>query len=221
MTFEEEQRIVKAIQEQVAPIEGWCHPEKVDVLARLVLTYRPSRIFELGVHAGKSLCTFGLALQAVGAGLVVGVDSWRGDDEVRGIDPDEQGDHYRNWKGRDLSPYKQMCEWNIDKLGIGAHVQIIQAESEAAAAKLVGEPLFDLLHIDASKSRSQVPRFIDLWLPWLRVGGFLVLDDTDWQTGRMAQIHARRRAGGGPCCVELLEVFPQEGSWFAVLERMR
>ncbi len=212
--------VVRDIKAAVDGIEGWCHPEKADLLARLVLHYKPLSVLELGVHAGKSLCCIGLALKANGIGVACGVDSWQGDDEVRDIDPTEQPEHYHNWKGRDLSPYKQLCERSIEELGLTDYVTLLHMTSEDAAVRLAGT-YFEMLHIDASKGREQTCRFVQLWIPHLAVGGLLVLDDTDWETGRLAQIIAQRSAGGGPYCRQLIEVWPAEGSSFSVLERVR
>ncbi len=171
-------------------IAGWCPASKATLLAQLVAYYHPLSVLELGVFAGKSLCVFGQAMKELGRGLVIGVDSWRVEDTLEGeIDPV----HRDWWATCDLEAHYTACKGHIDRLGLRGYVALVRASSEEAGEMFAGAT-FDMMHIDASKVSEQMVRYVHLWVPKLRVGGLLVLDDTHYGSSLLAQVVLSQQA---------------------------
>lgn len=211
MNFTELSRSIRMATKR---IEGWNSDHKADTLLAAVLWARPAKLLEVGVFGGKSLCVLGLALQHVGRGHVLGIDSWS---TAAVVASHESAEERQWWAGHgeagslDLR-HAEAVQW-IQRLGLGEHCSLRRCDAHEVAAEYPPRS-FDLIHLDADKSHDGSLREIRAWLPKLRIGGLLVYDDCDWPTRRAAYMEARRT------CRELYE-HRAAGDAFAVLERER
>lgn len=177
--------IVAAIErirsESVARPGGGCPPGKQRALAHLIVTRGLKRSVEIGVFAGGSLFPQAVAMKHTG-GLAIGIDPWSATE----AEQRENLDRFVPQVGED---YARRLDWEalyrevgerIQRYGLAVHCRLMRMTSSRASAEVDG-PL-DLVHIDGNHDYARCADDLARWLPKLRTGGLLVLDDTSWDT---------------------------------------
>jgi hypothetical protein len=162
-------------------IDGWCTLEKSDYLRRVMLHMKPSLALEVGVWKGRSLIVLGQAMTEVNAatgrqGLVIGVDPYERARQVAGcVDP-----RHLDWA--------KSIDWDSVYLDALANVKrfcpdtcLLIRSTSAAVAGIVRAGL-DLVHIDGCHSVEHSCADVNRFLPLVRVGGLVILDDINWDT---------------------------------------
>lgn len=153
-------------------LEGWCAESKASILIDYVLNMQPDTIVEIGVFGGKSLVPMAIALRANGKGRAYGIDPWSPIESVQGMDEVNRNwwislDHQRILNG--------LIE-KISQFGLQDQISLIRATSE-------GAPIIydiDILHIDGNHSEETSYFDITKWVPQVRQGGIVILDDITW-----------------------------------------
>jgi hypothetical protein len=154
---------------------------KALLLSELIVHGRLTRVVEIGVYRGRLLLP--LALTA----------KWRATGEVIGIDPysaQAAEQHDAHACSLDLKKWPHEIDW--DGVYTGVHSTIVSHElqrwcrvlrqrSEDAAQQFATESI-DLLHIDGNHDRASVIRDVELYLPKVKTGGYIVLDDASWSS---------------------------------------
>lgn len=180
------------IRGQLARMSGWCDPVKGCALSDIVMAERPATCAEIGVFAGKSCLSIAFGLRArattspASVGIVHAIDSWAAPDSLVDVGPDDAKWWSNNVKLDDV--YEEFIG-HLHVTRLGRYVNVLRMPS-IDAAKLVG-PL-DLLHIDGCHSEWSSTSDVVLWLPKLRVGGTLVMDDVNWPSTQTAVRFARK-----------------------------
>lgn len=202
------------ITAQLTRMSGWCDPAKGHALADLVMAERPQVCAEIGVFAGKSLLSIAFGLQAraktspASNGIVYAIDSWSTPDSLVDTTPEDA-----KWWANNVnldSIYEEFLG-HLHTTNLGRYVRVLRLSS-LNAASLVG-PL-DLLHIDGCHSEWSSTSDVTLWLPKLRMGGTLVMDDVNWPSTQTAVRFARK------FCDEIRIVNSPE-SVFGIFKRTR
>lgn len=176
---------------------GGCPPRKQRILAHLIVSRDLKRAVEIGVFAGGSLFPQAVAMRHTG-GQITGIDPWSASEA-------EQKDNLERivpalgegWAGRvDWDGlYREVGE-RLSRYGLAHHCTLVRNPSQRAAGAIDG-PL-DLLHVDGNHDYARCADDLARWLPKVRSGGLLVLDDTAWDTihpqyldlkGRMRLVH--------------------------------
>jgi predicted O-methyltransferase YrrM len=201
--------IVASIQrihaETVPRKGGGCPPRKQRALAHLIVSRDLKQSVEIGVFGGGSLFPQAVGMRRTG-GLAIGVDPWSATEAVQKENLErilpQTDDEYvarLDWDGL----YREVAE-RIERYGLANHCRLMRMTSSRAAAEVDG-PL-DLVHIDGNHDYVRCADDVSRWLPKLRTGGLLVLDDTSWDTihpqylelkGRMRLV-LEEMAGGSP-----------------------
>lgn len=155
-------------------LEGWCSKSKASILMDLVFMLKPQIAVEIGVFGGKSLVPMAFALKVADGGTIYGIDPWDSHESIDGMD----GVNYDWWGSIDHEKILKGLQMKIAEFEINDHVLLIKSTSEQA-------PLIyniDLLHIDGNHSEKS--SFIDVtkWVPLVRRGGVIILDDITWGT---------------------------------------
>lgn len=168
--------------ERALPEGGdWCSLEKAMALVALVVSLRPRVVVELGVWMGGSAIPMAIALRDLGFGKLVAVDAWAATASTSG----QQGANAQWWGETvgDAGHEKafQVFVGRLKKHGVHGGRCVVHRQSTIEAA--VPETI-DLLHHDANHG-PQVVEDIARWAPAVRVGGFLVLDDLNWEGGHV------------------------------------
>lgn len=172
------------IVREVGLLEGWTVPERGIQMAELILAFpnKNIRCVELGVFGGKSLIPQAMALAANDSGVIYGVDPWKVEPALEG-----ENEANREWwsKNVDLHQIHRDTMESIWRNGLDPYCVIIRATSQHAALLFENESI-DVLNIDGNHSEVASTRDVNLYLPKVKPGGFIWMDDTDWSSTQKA-----------------------------------
>jgi SAM-dependent methyltransferase len=154
-------------------VEGWFWPHEAWVLHETVRGLSPERpitVVEIGSFRGRSTIAAGSALLARANGGT-----------LYAIDPqDDEG-------------FRRLGT-NLSRAGVESVVRFIRATSHDARRQFGSRPI-DLIFIDGSHEYEDVRDDLANWLPLLRPGGIVALNDPFW-LGVARAIRERLTTGG-------------------------
>ena len=169
------------IRAAITPMEGWCWPEKALALADLILSTQPQIVVEIGVFGGRSLIPQAMALRTNGAGMIYGIDPWKLEAALEGENGPESEAWWRN--NVNLHDIHRKCVEEIWRHGLDDWCVLLRCPSQRAVTLF---PSIDILHLDGNHSELASCRDVELYLPRIKHGGHVWMDDTDWQTTQRA-----------------------------------
>ncbi len=162
---------------------GGSSPLKVLLLAELIAAQNLTRVVEIGVYRGRLMLPLARLMSRLGRGEVVGIDPYSAaaavqrDVEREGIDLVSWPETI-DWDGIHREVLQAIARWEM-----GESARLLRMRSEEAVASFAEAPI-DLLHVDGNHDRAAVSADVELFLPHLREGGFLVMDDISWPSVR-------------------------------------
>ncbi len=175
------QELKNTIISCVESCHGWCKEEKALVMAGLILATKPKVVVELGIFGGRSFIPQALALKEVGSGVIVGIDPWSYEGCVEGKN-DKENDEW--WLQQDLeSIYKDFLN-KLKKYEVTNHTSIVRDTATKVVNQIKEE--ISIAHFDANHSEFCSCRDLEEWMPKIKSGGFVILDDIDWATMQKA-----------------------------------
>jgi predicted O-methyltransferase YrrM len=160
---------------------GWCPVDKQFALAHLIAARRLTRAVEIGVFQGGSLLPMAAAMQTTG-GIVIGIDPYSSDHAFE----HDNAERVAAVLGHD---WHQRIDWDrlwtrvngvIAHAGLQPHARLVRKPSIDALDEVSG--LIDLLHVDGNHDASAVAADLAAYIPRVRPGGLIVVDDTGWDT---------------------------------------
>ena len=161
---------------------GGCSPSKALVMAELIRVYQLNITADIGVYRGRSLLPQALAHRMCGGGLVYGIDPWsaaEAHEEDLSTDVKARLDTFL--ATTDFDAMYRDVQALISQLELQQHCVLVRETSANAAQFFQAENVeFDLIHIDGNHDTRKVRSDVSLYLPRLRTGGFLLLDDVSW-----------------------------------------
>jgi hypothetical protein len=175
--------------EVMAPLQGWCWEEKAvalcDAIQAAPNSNGPLTLVEIGVYGGKSLVPQALALQQrralTGAqGHIWGIDPWTTKAALEGFNDPANAAW---WNALDIGRIYAGCATALANCGLMDCVSLLKANSQEVSGLF---SWIDLLHIDGNHSETASRRDVALYLPMVRPGGVICLDDTNWATNKAA-----------------------------------
>jgi predicted O-methyltransferase YrrM len=173
----------------VPGLPGWCSVSKAKWLASWIVNKRPNLIVEIGVFGGRSLIPMGLAFQmvherdGVKGKVTYGIDPFT---LASAIEGEQDSVNEKWWKGVDMTAVKKGLEAAIEENGLGNVCSLIDATSTESVG-MFEDGSIDLLHVDGNHSELASCRDVESWLPKVKPGAIIVLDDTDWPTLQKAR----------------------------------
>lgn len=159
-------------------LEGWCTKNKASILIDLVFMIRPNTIVEIGVWGGKSLIPMAQSLKEIQKGKIYGIDPWDNLASIKGM----EGANFEWWCKVD---HNTILNGLIEKtflFQLNNQIELIRSTSENAP--IINN--IDILHIDGNHSEEASMLDVKKWVPLVRKGGFIILDDMDWVTNESA-----------------------------------
>lgn len=165
-----EKKIIYDLMDQV---NGWCSHQKASILVDIFMVTQPKTIVEIGVWGGKSLLPFARYCKRVDKGKVYGIDPWDSKASVVGINNESSATF---WKLADHDEVYYRLVDVIYQNGLTDYVELIRSTS--ADAPLIEE--IDILHIDGNHSDASSYLDVTKWVPQVRKGGWIILDDMNW-----------------------------------------
>lgn len=178
------------------PLDGWTTLERLETMAKLITDEKPELVVELGVFGGRSFIAQALALQSIGEGVIYGVDPWRKEAAIEG----EIAANATWWSSIDLEAIHRQTMNAIWGNSLEQHAVVVRSESQHCYHLFDN---IDIINIDANHSELASCRDVRLYLPRVRKGGHVWMDDCDWETTHKAQ----------QLIAEQCDVVLDEGHW--------
>lgn len=174
---------------------GQCDEDKLAALCAIMRLAPEGDVIEIGSFYGRSALALGTLAAMHGIGSLICIDPW--DDENVADQGKEaetlKSDNYRiDWDGvfnSFLSTISQIPNSSYLRMPSAEGIQEYRKASctrqlvskHAPPITITGE--ISILHIDGNHSYKSVKADIDSWLPLLKQGGWLLLDDYTWAFG--------------------------------------
>lgn len=159
-------------------VYGWCSEEKALHFVDLVLDTKPDVCVEIGVCGGTSLFPVALALKSIGKGVVIGIDPWDNDESSKYYDPVDESADYSFWNMIDLKGLHETYCKIIRDNKLENQVITFVTTSEKAVPFI---PPIDILYIDGGHSEDVTTLDVTLYLPKVRSGGYIWMNDVIWE----------------------------------------
>lgn len=190
---------LEAVLERI-PVDtgGGCSLSKAYMLAALIRRYDMKRTADIGVYRGRSLFPQALAHAGYTGGAVYGVDPWSvseaREEDLFLSDAEREEEVNRFVEETDWQAVYREVEALREKLGYAGHCELLRCTSAEAAGRFEERGMdFDLIHIDGNHDTGKVMQDVELYLPRLRDGGFIVLDDVSFESVKPAYDELRSR----------------------------
>jgi cephalosporin hydroxylase len=159
-------------------IEGWCSQEKAVEFIELVLEVKPDVYVEIGAFGGSSVFPVASALKFLGRGTLIAIDPWDKEICLKSFDPVEDGINYVWWSSINFNYIYSSYASMLKKYELEKYCTTLKMTSEMAAAKI--DLPIDILYIDGSHSEEASTKDVELYLPKVRPGGYVWINDTLW-----------------------------------------
>jgi len=162
-----------------ADVGGGCPIEKALYLANAIVKNNMKCTLEIGVYRGRSLVPQAIAHKRTG-GLAIGVDPFRKSSAKELESPAEHAAEIDRWlESTDFDGIHAELAAALTELELNPYVNLIRATSDEALPR-AKEYALDMLHIDGNHDSVFVRRDLANYLPLLKQGGLLIMDDIDW-----------------------------------------
>jgi hypothetical protein len=163
-------------------LHGWCSPQKAFLMADYIVNFKLKLAVEIGIFGGKSLVPVAHAIKFIGGGDAYGIEPWSNAVATETI-TNEANDQW--WAALDMKVVKKSFYSHIVAHDLTDVVKVIEISSDEAV-KIFSEARFrgkiEMLHIDGAHSEEQAVRDVTHWLPLIKAGGIIILDDIQWPT---------------------------------------
>lgn len=181
------EEVRKIIQNDLPSIEGWCAVEKAMYMVDLVEKNNLDSYLELGVYCGRSLLPVALAMKCLHERpTIIGVDAWNLKSTLQGV-PDKTDSLRDDWWSRIDHNGLYLYTINIlRKYGLERDVQLYRTPS-ADYVRFVDKDSLSMLHQDGNHSTEVSCQEVELYHDKVKVGGFWIFDDTNWESTKPAQ----------------------------------
>lgn len=173
--------IREAIYQYLPGMDGWTEPERCCEMAACILETKAQVCVDIGVFAGRSTVAMGFAARQLNTAKVYGIDPWMPQTASDNDDHQEGIDWWKDKAGlEEMHRQAVHAIWNHH---LEPWVTIIRAKSEHVHQLF---PTIDALNIDGGHSEVTSCRDVELYLPKVRSGAYVFMDDTDWPTTQKA-----------------------------------
>lgn len=176
--------IKEAIDHYIPALGEWMKIEQAYEMAELIIDTKPLVVVEIGVFKGQSLTAQAFALRNNNnGGKIYGIDPWSVESAIEG-GTEPANDEW--WQTKiDLDQICNDCMRNIRDHRLEPWVVIIRSPSQHCCT-LFDFDSIDQLYIDGCHSELASTRDVTNYVPRVKPGGYIFMDDCDWQTTQKA-----------------------------------
>lgn len=197
------------LRTQLPKMSGWCSEAKSFDLCQTVIDTKPESVVEIGVFAGKSLISIATGLRHNQKGRVYGIDPWQRDECM--VDENEANKAW--WASVDIDSIYSEAQRHVAECSFHAYVTLMKESSAQASGKFGCYPHLDILHIDGNHSEVASTHDVSVWVPKVKSGGMIFMDDVNWPSTELARKLLAKRC-------ELLREVPGTESTYAVYRKV-
>lgn len=165
-------------------LEGWCTPEKARRMMNLIYEVKPDVCVEIGVFGGASIYPTASALKFLNKGQVYAIDPWVNSYCLDGYT--ENNPNYEWWNSVDFKYIYSQFVKMLDRFALNSYCTIMRMTGWIALDHFADESI-DILHIDGNHTENIALSDAQLYLPKVKKGGYIWLDDANWPTTHLAR----------------------------------
>jgi hypothetical protein len=152
---------------------SWCSTEKINLLMDVTLLIHPKICVEIGAFTGSSILPVAATLKYLNAGKVFAVDAWSNTEAINYL---ANNDPNRAWWSQvDMQAVHSSFQGLIKTWSLGNFCTEIYKPSEQAIYSIPGE--IDFLHLDGDYSETGALRDVEIYLPKVKSGGYILLSN--------------------------------------------
>lgn len=206
-----EQSQIENIILTVRQFGEWCSAEKTTDLANLISEIgEGAKVAELGVFRGQSAFSIALAMKALKHehSELFAIDPWSHEACLEGVS-DELNNEW--WKSINMNAVYKEFTGAIIVLEVDGFVETMRMKSEEAIGQIKG--LLDMVHIDGNHSEEKSVLDVELWLPKVKQGGYIVMDDVNWPHTEKAVAMLNK------ACDKIKIGTPEQGSHYGIYKK--
>ena len=157
----------------ISSLKGsWCSEEKTNLLMDLILLEQPSICVEIGVFTGSSVLPVATTLKFLKKGKIFAVDAWSNQIAVRNWDDNDPNKAW--WSSLDMKAISKSFKSMIKDRKLQDFCTVISLPSEEAINQIES---IDFLHLDGDYSEIGSMQDIELYLPKVKSGGYILLSN--------------------------------------------
>ncbi len=171
------QELKETVLDNQQDIWGWCTREKALRIIDLVLEVKPKLYVEVGVFGGASLYPALMTLQFLGEGMAVAIDPWDKLECIRYLDPERNKADLKWWADQKLDHIYYGFLNVLRQFELQKTCLILRMTSKKAAAAI---GTIDILFLDGNHYEKVAEEDVRLYLPKVRPGGYIWLNDASW-----------------------------------------
>lgn len=162
--------------DELPMITGWCDKEKAEKIMDLIFESKPKVCVEIGPFAGSTTYPIARTLQFLQQGMVFTIDAWDNRACIEGLEPNDS--NIPSWNALDLSAIREQFFTLIFKKKLISVCFPICMRSDVASDLFEDESI-DLLYIDGNFSRQGSLLDVLSYLPKVKTGGYIWLNDAE------------------------------------------
>ena len=163
------------VHHHLPSIQGWCSPEKAKKFIDLTLRIKPDLCVEIGTYAGSSLFPVACTLKYLQHGVVVAIDAWDKLEAIKYFDPITGSLHIDYWGRINMDQVYYSFLNLLRAHELTEYCIPMRTTSERAAPVVNGS--IDFLYIDGNHSRIVSMKDVASYLPKVRPGGYICVND--------------------------------------------
>lgn len=152
---------------------SWCSAEKVDLLMDLIYLTKSEKCVEIGVFNGSSALPVVTTLRYNMDGNLLAIDAWSNSVAIQNMAYDDPNRPW--WSTVNMESNFQIFEQELESRSLLPFCTILRTTSENAAI-FVGENI-DFLHLDGDYTEKGSLRDVELYLPKVKQGGYILLSN--------------------------------------------
>jgi hypothetical protein len=173
---------------------GGCSVSKGYLMAWLIRRYHLTASVDIGVYRGRSLVPQALAHREFTGGKAYGVDPWLNEEVKETGNPALREAIDRFVDATNFPAIYLEVQDLIRRLKLDQNCMLVREKSHDAIRYFERQAIkFGLIHIDGNHDSDRVNGDVALYLPHLKRGGFLVMDDVSWDSVESAYATVAKR----------------------------
>lgn len=151
---------------------SWCSAEKINLLLDLTLITRPKVCVEVGACIGSSVLPVAATLKYLKSGNLYAIDAWSNEVAVRNLDLDDANRAW--WSTVNMNDIFSSYQHLINHFNVQDYCITIKKPSEVAVNDVDN---IDFLHLDGDYSAVGSVQDVNLYLPKVRNGGYILISN--------------------------------------------